>query len=319
MKNKSYIKKESAEIARKNLFYSYDERYFNLWLNSYKISGLSNDQREYVMRRFWQDGMVSAFAIIKPTQKFLGSDAESFSDGLIGFAPFAPQNYNMYNYPTNVLLINERGVPYIPSKVMVSHVDCVLGYAQHSRQPIRTIVKTYIDRIVDVEMTIRTNLIAHKIPTLYEVTPESTQRAEDLETQILNDDPSIFINVGDADAIKAADSGIPFIIDKLYAYKKCIENELLTFLGIDNIGQEKNQAIVVDEANANNELINDFGDCIKSCLEEFSKDIKDTLGFTVTFTPTSTPAAAMRENSELTGPAGEASQKEGMTYKMEEK
>jgi len=120
MKNKSYIKKESAEIARKNLFYSYDERYFNLWLNSYKISGLSNDQREYVMRRFWQDGMVSAFAIIKPTQKFLGSDAESFSDGLIGFAPFAPQNYNMYNYPTNVLLINERGVPYIPSKVMVS-------------------------------------------------------------------------------------------------------------------------------------------------------------------------------------------------------
>ena len=39
-------------------------------------------------------------------------------------------------------------------------------------------------------------------------------------------------------------------------YKKQIWNELLTFLGINNLNLEKKERLITDEANADNELIN---------------------------------------------------------------
>ncbi len=280
MSRKYYQRKESID-ARRDLFNAYNDKYFNLFLNSYKWNGISRDQREYIMRKFWEIGSVCAFSIIKPNKEFLGVTAESFSDGLIGFATFAPQNFNMYNYPTRVLAINERGVPYIPSKLLKSNVDVVLGYAQHTRQPIYAVVKNYLDRIVDIEMSIRTNVIAHKLPLVFEVTPESQNKAEDLTDKLLNDDSLVFSPVKTIDAIKGVSTGIPFIVDKLQDYKVSLENELLTYLGIDNIGAEKKERLIVDEANANNDLIEDYKNSILDNLKEFCEEINRVLGFNI--------------------------------------
>ena len=51
------------------------------------------------------------------------------------------------------------------------------------------------------------------------------------------------------------DTRVEFIADKVQDYKKVIWNEVLTFLGINNIDTKK-ERLITDEANQNNEVIN---------------------------------------------------------------
>ena len=288
MNVKRRISKESVLAAKSALFASYNERYFNLWLNSWKWDGLSRDQREFVMRKLWADGQIAAFEIINPSARFMDGLAPDKAlvdkdTAFLGFAPFAPIGFNMYNYPVRVNLINERGTPFIPTELLVNGENVVLGYAQHSRQPVRNIVDGYIARIVDVEMTIRTNLIAQKIPVVIEVSKDSQLHAEELQSQILGDEPLIFTNVKEVDALKSAMSGVPFAIDKLYQYKIDLENELNTFLGIENHGNVRKKERENDSEIEISSAITDlYKDSIKSNLEEFCALIKDILGYSIT-------------------------------------
>ena len=302
MKNKQYLKGMDAPTARQQLIYDYREKYFNLWLNSWKFKGLSRNQREFVMRRLWSDGQVAAFDMDATHKEFLISQTPAQKEqagdanALLGFAPFAPQAFDMYNYPTAVILINNRGVPYIPTKVMIDNVDVILIYAQHSRQPLETIVDHYIDRIVDVEMTIRTNLYAQKMPLVIEVTPNSTLHAEELNNQIEGDESHFFVNTSEIDSLKSAGTNTPYIIDKLYTQKTNLENELNTFLGIDNIGNvEKKERLIKDEANSNNDIINDFGDSVLDNLKAFCESAKKYLKIDISVKAKNTPVSAVNE------------------------
>ena len=87
------------------------------------------------------------------------------------------------------------------------------------------IVDMYIDQIVDVDMTIRTNLKLHKLPWLIGVTPENKDKMQALITAIENDETALFADV--ESPLDSVSNGAPYIIDKLYAYKQAIENELL--------------------------------------------------------------------------------------------
>lgn len=49
---------------------------------------------------------------------------------------------------------------------------------------------------------------------------------------------------------------MPFIADKIQDYKKQIWNEALTYLGINNLADEKKERLISDETSSNNEVIN---------------------------------------------------------------
>ena len=68
---------------------------------------------------------------------------------------------------------------------------------------------------------------------------------------IFGDQDSLDIN-----SIKSVNTNAPFIADKIMEYKKEIWNELLSFLGINNLATEKKERLITDEASSNNELIN---------------------------------------------------------------
>lgn len=252
--------------ARSELVYSYRERYFNLYLNSYKWNGVNREEREFIMRKFWETGSVASFRIF---------------DDLVGYASFVPQEFNIYNFPTKVILVNNRGVNYIPQKALYTGVlklnearnveepEVVLGFAQHSRQPISKIVFNYIDKIVEAEMVIRTNLFAHKLPILYTVDPENEEAFSRLIRDILNDEVAVAVGADDPDKIKPISDKPQYIIDKIYSYIEAEENKLLTFLGIDNSATVKKERLLMDEINANNELINDYRNSVLDNLKEF--------------------------------------------------
>lgn len=221
------------------------------------------------MRQFWGVGSVACFSIKNINEP--------------GFAPFAAVNYNMYDFPANAQLINKRGVPFIPSGTLTVGKEVVLGWAQPNHKPISFIVQSYVDRMVQVDMVINTNLQVHKMPFVLGVTPADKQKAEDLLDRILNNEIGVFMDPEELNMIKSFVFNTPYIIDKLYAFRTSLENELLTFLGLDNaISDDTKDRLIVDQVNANNAVINANRETILDSIKQWLEEIKTVFNFDIT-------------------------------------
>lgn len=263
---KKLLKDAATNQERCRLRAMYDEKYFNLFLSSRERENLTREEGEYILRKFWALGKVSGFELGEKGSKALA------------FATYSPFDFNMYNFPIHVNIINEKGVSGIPTKPLKVGEDVVLGWALHSGQPIYSIVANYIDRIVDVEMAIRMNVKAHKIPLAIEVDEDNESDAEELNRDLETDEYKFFIKTGGVDMLKAVSSGAPFILDKLHSYKVSLENELLTFLGINNIAMEKKERLIVDEAEGNDALIKSYAMMIDEGIDGFFEEIYNVFG-----------------------------------------
>lgn len=265
MKKVKYYKKD-IEALRNTTRHILTNKYFNLFMDSLKWNGLEDEQEDYIMKKFWSDGTVSAFNI-------KGIDE-------LGFAPYAVSSYTMYDTPSTVNLINERNVPFIPNGNLTVNQDVVLGWVQRNHKSIYTMVSYYVEKLVEVEMVINTNLQVNKLPLLIGVTPSDKENAEHLVNKILNDEVAIFANLDELNLVKTLSNGSQYILDKLYAFKNNIESELLTYLGIDN-SQIDVDKLAVDQINANNEMINSNAEGYLNELNKFCKRISEVLNKTV--------------------------------------
>ena len=147
-------------LIRRETYQTYLNKYFNLFMNAYEIKGLDYQQKDFMLRRFWGDGRIALFML-------KGKDGRAITSidhpkGVPVLTPYAPILFNIYDFPTQVNLINRRGVKFIPSTSQVVDKDVVIGYAQRNKKSVFTIVDYYVKKIVDVEMTIRTNLKSQK-------------------------------------------------------------------------------------------------------------------------------------------------------------
>lgn len=263
-------KDESLIIREKYRFY-YIEKFFNKFLSLFKFTGIDYQQRAYIMRKFWSEGTI---AVIK--------DSKS---GLPVFAPWFPADkFNTYDYPTKIGLVNVRGVSFIPSSPLYLDEEggACIGYIQRNRKGIYSSIEIMIEKLVNIEMTIRTNLKSAKSPWVIGVSPEDEARKEFFVEQLDSDSPYIFVGLDGAKDAKALVSGGEYNIDKLEAQRQQVENEILTRLGIQNVGiMEKKEHFTVDEVNSNNEQINTSGYEFIDCLNEFFDNARQFLGIDI--------------------------------------
>lgn len=234
------------------------------------------------MRKFWTDGTVAAFPI-RHTKE-------------LGFTTYAVQRFNMYDFPDVVMLINKWNVPFMPKGPQTVGKGAVLGWIQSNHKPVRLIVDYYIDRMVQVDMVINTNLQTSKLPFVVGITPTDVQKAQDIIDRILNDEVAVFMDADDLNLVKNLATTTPYIIDKLYTYKTSLENELLTFLGIDNaLSDDTKDRLIVDQVNANNAIININQEGALENLKTFAKDIQEAFGVKVSVEPTNKPVLSVHE------------------------
>lgn len=294
----------SGIFTRERIYKLYMSKYFNLYMGAYKITGddISEDMQEFILRRFWSMGKLAAFIVAgtKPATERAIADVNNYQNGMIAFTDFAPVRYNIYDWPVAVNLIQSRGAKFIPAKILNVNEECVIGYCQKNKMPVMSIVEWYVSRITDIEMTIKQQLLSHKVPWLVATTPENESKMKALFDKIMKDDDVLYCSASEVESLKTLIGGnASYIIDKLYNQKQAYENELLTYLGIDNLGQmQKKEHFVVDEVNSNNELINDFGDCFLECVKAFFKRIKDYLGITITIEPIARPVMSEKGENE---------------------
>lgn len=124
--------------------------------------------------------------------------------------------------------------------------------------PTESTLLLYAYRLYQADRTCDVNIGAMRTPVLILVPENQKLAMENLYVQYEGNRPVIF---GDKDSlspdsIRSIKTDAPFIADKIMDYKKKIWNEALTFLGINNIQEDKKERLITDEANQNNEVIN---------------------------------------------------------------
>ena len=291
------IKYQEEEIQSFNAKRFYENKYFALFLNRRHFPQLTKNQERFLLKSFWQNGCVCAFILEgtkqEPSLKQMLSNSSKNTlilenenaNGLLLLVPFATAKYDITDAPSVVSYINKRGATFIPRGLKIVNKDCVIGWAHSSHAPIRSLVMYYIDRIVDVEQTIEMNLFVHKLPRLVVCSPEDRARVEDLMEKIARGEKKLFLDANDVQAIKnVLDSGsnTSYIIDKLYQYKQNLENELSTFLGINNNPIEKAERLITGEVNSNNQLIAECGNCFDDSINAFCEEVSQVLDFPLT-------------------------------------
>lgn len=289
-----FAPKQGAIINRRAVEDFYYNKYFALWLDSIEWEGIDYQERAFIMREFWANGRVGAI-------KLKGSEgAANYPNGKAVFVPFAPMEYNIYRFPTMANAINLKGVKFIPSQPLRVDDEIVLGWANVTHEPVAKMVSTIVERIVDAEMAIRMNLKAQKMPWLVAITPETEQKMRKLAEALECDDPTLFIDLEDAEKAKALISGAPYIIDKLHEYIKAKENDLREYLGLYNLGfGEKKEHLITSEIESNDEVTTASGSCFIETIQDWCERVTRILGVPISAELKSKKEAETREAEEM--------------------
>lgn len=172
-------------------------------------------------------------------------------------------NLNIYHLPTK---LNCFSLQFRTTRELYCGINdeneqnnsCILVQNNFEMTSTFESIQLFAYRLAEIERTIDINLNAQKTPLLILTNEKQLLSMKNTYNKVQNNG---FVIYGDKDtfdesSIKVIKTDAPFLIDKLQTQKKEIWNEVLTFLGINNIITEKKERMINDEVNSNNELIN---------------------------------------------------------------
>lgn len=227
------------------LKHNYTNMYFNIFKNGFEWEGdINYKEIEFVMMKLWSVGKIAMRPLL--------ANEKIFTD-------WTRDSYDWYGNPATVMLINEYAAPVsiIPSTPQVVDKDVAIGWIQPNHKALKMTVDWYIKRIAQVDMVINTNLNLQKLPYMIPVDSSNQARLQNIVQRMLNNELFLFVGDADPNLFKAVSTGAPYIIDKLSEYRHGLDNELKTYLGIDNQGGYLNREQQnLDTTNSNNDLIN---------------------------------------------------------------
>ena len=123
--------------------------------------------------------------------------------------------------------------------------------------PTANSIELFCMRLADAQRIIDLNIKAQATP--YVVMTDENERLSMLNAfqQVDKNAAVIFGKKGtfDPNSVKVLSTNAPYIADKVQGYKRDIWNEMLSYLGVDNI-EEKAERLVASEVGGNNELVN---------------------------------------------------------------
>lgn len=255
-----------AKNTRKRKQRQYDNlinKYKALFLNLLEFEGMDYGVKSYFMNKLLYKGKIAAF-------KLNGSNQV---ESELGFGDYSIREWDWKNKPIWIKPLNEHRNRRVPQKWLRNDKEAVLlelDFIPYS------FISEYVERIMDIEATIRFNLNAHKMPFIIKSADNKTINAI---KSLFNNDEFIWT---DNIQMEILDNDVPYIIDKLQLYKSEIEAELLSVLGIDNVKFEKKAQMSVDEVNSNADEIDAYRAIIREKVEAFFEQINKVLGFNIT-------------------------------------
>lgn len=277
---------EKSAIARQRFQDELETEIFTLFCSNIECDGISGDTLNYVLRKFYVNGeILASLAVGSQVAKVYLDSPEDLNDYLV-FCDFSTLEWGYHDLPIKVRNLNPRGISFIDMGELTPNVDCVIGHICKNRITPAIYVRNKIEDIVNILMTIRTNLNSLKMPFLVKLggTPKF-MNARQLMNALLSDEPALFIDgKKDMTALEVLNTGVANHIKELYDQVLAFKNEIFTFLGLDNSGQTfKAEHLNADEVNSNNIITNVYANNFKSGLKEFEDGINEVLGARIHF------------------------------------
>lgn len=121
--------------------------------------------------------------------------------------------------------------------------------------PTRLNVVDYANKLYEVEKAINLNIKQQKFPYLIATDTNTRLSMEQLIGDVEDGKMAIFHSKNfDLSKLNVFNLNVPFVVDRLQQYKSDLENEILTYFGLNNVYQKK-ERMIVDEVNAKNDYI----------------------------------------------------------------
>lgn len=138
---------------------------------------------------------------------------------------------------------------------------CVIIENNPMRQATHDFVMFYTNKLTEAERTMDVNVKACKTPYIIACDDKDVLTFKRIFQMIDGNTPAIYADKGlNLDALNVLKTDAKFLGNDLQDFKKSVENELLTFLGFDNLAVDKKERVNLSEANSNNQLTQSFAD-----------------------------------------------------------
>lgn len=218
-------------------------------------------------------------------EKYLFSNGECmfFKDNNLGLmvAKTTRNGFNHYDEPINLKPVSKS--PFVDHKDYKVGSECVLIRNNDLSLPTDHVVKLFAYEISDIKRTQQINVNAQKTPILVLCNDKQKLTLKNIYAQYTGNEPVIFAdknfmgnNAKDILSVLKTDS--PIVFDKLEIHKHQVFNEFLTFIGINNANMDKKERLVDDEVQANNEVVEYFGETLLKARKQACKEINKLFG-----------------------------------------
>lgn len=241
---------EDAMLLNNATYFDYLDRVKQIALSIFEWVNLpeSMDSR-YLERCLYYTG--AAALLHDPTYGFINTKAT------------CSNNLNIYGLPTEITCFSYsyRDVRRVYNGLTAAENDidseAILVLNTWDMLPTAPSIELFCMRLAEAQRIIDINIKAQATP--YVVMTDEAERLSMINAfqQVDKNSAVIFGKKGvfDSESIKILNTQAPYIADKVQGYKRDIWNEMLTYLGVDNI-EEKAERLVSSEVGGNNELVN---------------------------------------------------------------
>ncbi len=229
-----------ADLLNDLTFKQIYDKYKLIALNRIELDGLPEGiETRHVMTQLYTHGKAGFFRATN-----MGYMCLEAQDG---------QGLNVYRDPLSYTMIGNGFRETVPAD------QCVIIENNPLRLPTDPFIMFYANKLTEAERTMDVNVKANKTPIVVLCDDKTVLSFKAIFQKVDGNVPAIYADKGlNLDAITALDTKVKFLCNDLMDYKKAVENELLTFLGINNTPVEKKERVITSEANSNNQLIASF-------------------------------------------------------------
>jgi len=273
-----------ADLLNNLTFRTLYDKYKLIAMNAFEWSGLPDGiQERHIERELFSKGKAIFFR--DPLMSYMCLEC-----GTTG-------NVNIYGDPTHYIA---HGFNYNRT---YKADECVIIENNKLRLPTDPFIMFYVNKLTEAERTMDVNVKANKTPVVFTCDDKDALTFKALFNQVDGNVPAIFADKSlNMDNIQALDLKAKFLGIDLMDYKKAVENELLTFLGLNNTPYEKRERLITDEANSNNQLITSFADLQLEARERACEAINKMFGLSV---------SVRRRQDPMENPVGNVEKSEG--------
>ena len=256
-------KRTRAELENVLTFRVLYNQYRNMALNTFKWEGLPEGiEEKYIEQALFDEGKCLFFRDPRMSYMalpcFQGSQLDVYSEPLSWRA--VGLNYNK---------------EYRRDK-------CVLIENNKMRAPTHDAVVMWVRKLYEAHRTMDVNLRTSKMPWFILTDERKLLTYKEVLRKIDENEFAIFGAPGlNPEAFQVIPTKVEFIGDKLMDFAHSVQNDLLTFLGIDNCPVDKKERLVSGEVNSNDQLLEICADLMLEARQRACEAINKMYGLNV--------------------------------------